>query len=171
MLKKRNSGENKIRHEVEKIAAWISSESKRNHSQYKKSLINAEKFPAAPKLRWHLGVRSFSDPVDIMMKIFGALKILNFEWHSISPYHLVIRPLSGENKVKIKRKLWKIINEILSFRFTSAWVYIKSKILQQTVDLFWIQNWFQSNSETVSLKFFQSVFLKSGIFSIGVLNQ
>lgn len=91
VLTTENSGENKVRQEVEKIAAWISSETKRNEFKRKLSLIDAKRFPS-PNLRWHLGIRSSSEPMDIMMRIYQSLKSMNFEWQTINPYHIIVRP-------------------------------------------------------------------------------
>lgn len=116
VLREQESGENGIRQEVDKIAAWISNESRRNRSNCGQSVVNAEKNSEklpAPKIRWHLGVRSSSDPVDIMLDIYAALKDMGFEWHSSSPYQLTIRPKMGDNKVinLIKIKYHEIFHQ------------------------------------------------------------
>ena len=42
--------------------------------------------------KWHLGIRSRSDPADIMSEVFAALKNLNMEWRTLdSPFHLKVR--------------------------------------------------------------------------------
>lgn len=96
-LETQDGGE--ICQEIEKIATWMSNEWRRNNTRRSRSVADAKKFPT-PNLRWHLGVRSVSDPADIMLKVYAVLKKINFEWHTVNPYQLVIRQKFVENKVK-----------------------------------------------------------------------
>lgn len=93
-------GGSSIRQEVEKIAAWIFSETGRNRVKQELSQIDAKRFPS-PKLRWHLGIRSSSKPADIMLRVYEALKEMNFEWHVVSPYQLIVRPKFDEGNEKV----------------------------------------------------------------------
>lgn len=95
VLTKGDSEESSIRQEVEKIAEWISSESGRIRVTQKLSQIDAKRFPS-PDLRWHLGIRSYSKAGDIMLRVYQALKDMNFEWHAISLYQVIVRPKLDE---------------------------------------------------------------------------
>jgi len=54
-----------------------------------------------------LGVRSINEPADIMLKVYQVLKDRDFEWHTISPYHLIVRPKTGP-KINIGLNLYQI---------------------------------------------------------------
>jgi len=41
--------------------------------------------------KWHLGIRSQSKPHDIMNEVYRAMKILDFEWKVVNPYHVHVR--------------------------------------------------------------------------------
>lgn len=41
--------------------------------------------------KWHLGIRSTSQPQDIMLEVFRAMKSLNYEWKILNPYHVRVR--------------------------------------------------------------------------------
>lgn len=49
--------------------------------------------PTAPLKRpkWHLGIRSTSQPQDVMLEVFRAMKSLNYEWKILNPYHIRVR--------------------------------------------------------------------------------
>lgn len=61
---------------------------------------------AMKKAKWHLGIRSQSKPRDIMYEVFKAMRKLQFEWKTITPYHVRVRrtnPVSGHiNKINLQ---------------------------------------------------------------------
>uniref|UniRef100_A0A1I8AQJ2 non-specific serine/threonine protein kinase n=1 Tax=Steinernema glaseri TaxID=37863 RepID=A0A1I8AQJ2_9BILA len=49
---------------------------------------------------WHMGLRSSSEPGDIMREVFRALKECDMEWIIISPYRLIVRRRSADPEVE-----------------------------------------------------------------------
>ena len=43
------------------------------------------------RAKWHLGIRSQSKPSDIMSEVFRAMKALDFEWKTVTPFHVRCR--------------------------------------------------------------------------------
>uniref|UniRef100_A0A224XM52 non-specific serine/threonine protein kinase n=1 Tax=Panstrongylus lignarius TaxID=156445 RepID=A0A224XM52_9HEMI len=63
------------------------------------------------RAKWHLGIRSQSKPCDIMNEVYRAMKILNFEWRVINPYHVRVRrkKVNTENKyTKMSLQLYQV---------------------------------------------------------------
>jgi len=60
--------------------------------------------------KWHLGIRSRSEPADIMGEVFAALKNLKMDWKIVdSPFHIKVRyhhPLG--RKVLVSLQLYKV---------------------------------------------------------------
>mmetsp|Transcript_2999 Transcript_2999/g.9345 ORF Transcript_2999/g.9345 Transcript_2999/m.9345 type:complete len:494 (-) Transcript_2999:133-1614(-) len=77
--------------------------------------------PEAVQRRWHLGVQSSMSPADMMLEIFRALRVLQFEWKIVAQYSLKCRPCTARTasegmgqepmtrfKVKVGLQLYKI---------------------------------------------------------------
>ncbi|EOD16382.1 hypothetical protein EMIHUDRAFT_356164 [Emiliania huxleyi CCMP1516] len=75
----------------------------------------------AVQRRWHLGVQSSMSPADMMLEIFRALRVLQFEWKIVAQYSLKCRPCTARTasegmgqepmtrfKVKVGLQLYKI---------------------------------------------------------------
>jgi hypothetical protein len=66
--------------------------------------------------KWHLGIRSRSEPADIMSEVFTALKNLQMEWRTLdSPFHLKARYQEQLGKSVIIKKLTFLINKNFTF--------------------------------------------------------
>eukprot|EP00124_Ichthyophonus_hoferi_P001744 Ihof_evm6s100 gene=Ihof_evmTU6s100 len=44
--------------------------------------------------RWHLGIRSRSQPYEVMSEVYRAMRSLNLEWKVINPYHVNARMMN-----------------------------------------------------------------------------
>ncbi|KAJ3599183.1 hypothetical protein NHX12_033146 [Muraenolepis orangiensis] len=76
---------------------------------------------AVKKAKWHLGIRSQSRPYDIMAEVYRAMKLLNFDWKVVNPYHLRVRrknPGTG-NLVKMSLQLYQVDNRSYLLDFKS----------------------------------------------------
>lgn len=64
--------------------------------------------------KWHLGIRSRSEPADIMSEVFAALKNLQMEWRVMdSPFHLKVRHLDQVGKPVIYLSLSSFVGFLL----------------------------------------------------------
>lgn len=73
---------------------------------------NADKNKTTPmkKAKWHLGIRSQSKPHDIMNEVYRAMKLLDFEWKIVNPFHVRARrknPVT-QNYVKMALQLYQV---------------------------------------------------------------
>ncbi|CAH2235931.1 5'-AMP-activated protein kinase catalytic subunit alpha-2 isoform X1 [Pararge aegeria] len=57
------------------------------------------------RAKWHLGIRSQSKPNDIMLEVFRAMKVLDYEWKVINPYHVRVRTLNKMTQKHVKMSL------------------------------------------------------------------
>ncbi|EDO36169.1 predicted protein [Nematostella vectensis] len=74
--------------------------------------------------KWHLGIRSQSEPNDIMSEVYRAMVTLGYEWKVVNPFHLRIK---GINKVtgkcsKIGLQMYQVDRKsyLLDFKSLSA---------------------------------------------------
>eukprot|EP00123_Amoebidium_parasiticum_P006478 comp17419_c0_seq1/m.16801 comp17419_c0_seq1/g.16801 ORF comp17419_c0_seq1/g.16801 comp17419_c0_seq1/m.16801 type:complete len:520 (-) comp17419_c0_seq1:238-1797(-) len=60
--------------------------------------------------RWHLGIRSRSQPYEVMSEVYRAMRSLNFEWKVINPYHVNARMTHPETGrvMKVGLQLYKV---------------------------------------------------------------
>lgn len=59
------------------------------------------KSPHVRRAKWHLGIRSQSNPIDIMYEVFRAMKHLGFEWKILQAYHCIVRKKPDDPKVEV----------------------------------------------------------------------
>ncbi|XP_023943984.1 5'-AMP-activated protein kinase catalytic subunit alpha-2 isoform X2 [Bicyclus anynana] len=57
------------------------------------------------RAKWHLGIRSQSKPNDIMLEVFRAMKVLDYEWKVINPYHVRVRTINKMTQKHVKMSL------------------------------------------------------------------
>ncbi|CAM6001477.1 unnamed protein product, partial [Sphagnum balticum] len=81
-----------------RIGSW-SIKSQRSDTMYSNIDAITRMMTSAqqPKIRWHLGIRSSSNPTQIMCSLFEALLVANFEWRVLSPYTCRVRRKSMEH--------------------------------------------------------------------------
>ncbi|KAJ1800749.1 Protein kinase [Coemansia sp. RSA 2399] len=70
------------------------------------------------RTRWHFGIRSRSQPADVMAEVYRALRQLKMTWKHFNPYHLrakyvvptgsELAQLTGECEIKIDLQLYKL---------------------------------------------------------------
>ncbi|KAJ2842001.1 Protein kinase, partial [Coemansia erecta] len=70
------------------------------------------------RTRWHFGIRSRSQPADVMAEVYRALRQLKMTWKHFNPYHLrakyvvpsgsELAQLTGESEIKIDLQLYKL---------------------------------------------------------------
>lgn len=62
------------------------------------------------RAKWHLGIRSQSKPNDIMLEVYRAMKILDYEWKIINPYHVRVRRINKltEKYAKMSLQLYQV---------------------------------------------------------------
>ncbi|KAJ2555243.1 Protein kinase [Coemansia sp. RSA 1933] len=70
------------------------------------------------RTRWHFGIRSRSQPADVMAEVYRALRQLKMTWKHFNPYHLrakyvvpagsELAQLAGDNEIKIDLQLYKL---------------------------------------------------------------
>jgi len=70
--------------------------------------------------KWNLGIQSQSKPQEIMIEVFKAMKMLDFEWKVFSPYHVHVRrkyPAGGQS-AKMSLQLYQVGNKtsLLDFK-------------------------------------------------------
>ncbi|KAI6182839.1 5'-AMP-activated protein kinase catalytic subunit alpha-2 [Aphelenchoides bicaudatus] len=61
------------------------------------------KSPHVKRAKWHLGIRSQSNPMDIMYEVFRAMKHLNFEWKILQAYHCIVRKKPTDSKIEVPK--------------------------------------------------------------------
>ncbi|KAB7498996.1 5'-AMP-activated protein kinase catalytic subunit alpha-2 [Armadillidium nasatum] len=76
------------------------------------------------RAKWHLGIRSQSEPKDIMSEVYKAMKVLNFEWKVMNPYYVKVRrknPITG-NHVYMSLQLYQVDykSHLLDFKVISS---------------------------------------------------
>ncbi|MCL4126527.1 UNVERIFIED_CONTAM: hypothetical protein GTU68_010785 [Idotea baltica] len=76
------------------------------------------------RAKWHLGIRSQSEPKDIMSEVYKAMKVLNFEWQVINPYYVKVRrknPITA-NHVYMSLQLYQVDykSHLLDFKVISS---------------------------------------------------
>ncbi|KAI8823376.1 5'-AMP-activated protein kinase catalytic subunit alpha-2 [Fimicolochytrium jonesii] len=59
--------------------------------------------------KWHFGIRSRSDPSDIMLEIYKALKNIGMKWRTVDSYHIRCRyHCKGGHVVKLDIQLYQV---------------------------------------------------------------
>lgn len=68
---------------------------------------NSDKNRSTPmkKAKWHLGIRSQSKPHDIMNEVYRAMKLLDFEWKIVNPFHVRARRINPATQKYVKMAL------------------------------------------------------------------
>jgi len=61
------------------------------------------KSPHTKRAKWHLGIRSQSNPMDIMYEVFRAMRHLNFEWKILQAYHCIVRKKPEDPKLEVPK--------------------------------------------------------------------
>eukprot|EP01134_Creolimax_fragrantissima_P001733 CFRG1733T1 len=62
------------------------------------------------KSRWHLGIRSRSQPYDVMSEVFRAMQSVDLSWKVVNPYHVITRkthPVTNQ-ELKVSLQLYKV---------------------------------------------------------------
>jgi len=72
--------------------------------------------------KWHLGIRSRSEPADIMSEVFTALKNLQMEWRVLdSPFHLKVR---HQNSIGRSVSVFSFLFFFFSFSSSSSLLFL-----------------------------------------------
>jgi 5'-AMP-activated protein kinase catalytic alpha subunit len=64
--------------------------------------------PNVKRAKWHLGIRSQSRPEDIMYEVYRAMKALDFEWHAVNAYHVIVRKRNEPQSPKMSLQLYQV---------------------------------------------------------------
>uniref|UniRef100_A0A5S6QU33 non-specific serine/threonine protein kinase n=1 Tax=Trichuris muris TaxID=70415 RepID=A0A5S6QU33_TRIMR len=72
------------------------------------SAVHNQQLTQGRKAKWHLGIRSQSAPEDIMTEVLRVLKLLNFEWKIINPYHVIVRRANNDGAPKMILQLYQV---------------------------------------------------------------
>ncbi|KAG0268135.1 Protein kinase [Actinomortierella ambigua] len=70
--------------------------------------------------KWYFGIRSRSEPLEVMAEIYKALKALGMKWKIINPYHLRAKYVYAEGaEVKIELQLYRldVDNYLVDFKY------------------------------------------------------
>jgi 5'-AMP-activated protein kinase catalytic alpha subunit len=75
--------------------------------EYKEQVPSPQgsKSPHVKRAKWHLGIRSQSNPMDIMYEVFRAMRHLNFEWKILQAYHCIVRKKPEDPKIEVVRAI------------------------------------------------------------------
>ncbi|KNC77421.1 hypothetical protein SARC_10115, partial [Sphaeroforma arctica JP610] len=62
------------------------------------------------KSRWHLGIRSRSQPYDVMSEVYRAMKSVDLSWKVVNSYHVITRKTHPVTKqeLKVSLQLYKV---------------------------------------------------------------
>lgn len=81
-----------------------------NNNNSSSPVPNHQHIQNIKRAKWHLGIRSQSQPNDIMNEVFQAMKALNFEWKVVNKYHIRVRRMNtiSDKHTKITLQLYQV---------------------------------------------------------------
>ncbi|KAI9350474.1 kinase-like domain-containing protein [Zopfochytrium polystomum] len=91
------------------------------------------KVKSKSRTKWHFGIRSRSDPFDIMLEIYRALQNCGMQWKPINAFHIRCRHVSASGcVVKVDIQLYKVEtnNYLVDFKNASPNMLVQTSPME-----------------------------------------
>jgi hypothetical protein len=88
----------KLKTQMEKLSQKNSSIQILSSSVSKVSLESQAPKSAKPRAKWHYGIRSRSDPLDVMLELYRAIQSVGMTWKTIDTFHIRCKYLTNRGQ-------------------------------------------------------------------------